>query len=152
MKKLEKIGRMLDGPEMARARLGISAALIACGLLLPSLRAQDLEKVFLDPPASARPRVLWMWMGSNITQEGITRDLDSLKAATLHGSKVLQMESEIGSLDPGKMADFVVLDRNPLEDIRAVRSICQVVRGGKVYPRDELDRYVPECASFAPGW
>ena len=91
MKNLEKIGRMRDGTEMARARLGISAALIACALLLPSLRAQDLEKVFLDPPASARPRVLWMWMGSNITQEGITRDLDSLKAAGFGGATMFSL-------------------------------------------------------------
>jgi imidazolonepropionase-like amidohydrolase len=86
-----------------------------------------------------------------LTRLGMS-SVDSLKAATLHGAKVLEMENEIGSLEPGKMADFVVLDRNPLEDIRGVRSICQVVKGGKVYRRDELDKFVPECKRFAPGW
>lgn len=78
--------------------------------------------------------------------------LDALKAATLNGGRVLQMENEIGSLEAGKFADFVVLNRNPLEDIRAVRSIDQVVRGGKSYRMDEIDRFVPECSRFAPGW
>jgi imidazolonepropionase-like amidohydrolase len=78
--------------------------------------------------------------------------LESLKAATLHGAAVLQMKDEIGSIEAGKFADFVVLDRNPLEDIRGVRSVSQVVKGGRVYHVDELDKYVPQCGSFAPGW
>jgi imidazolonepropionase-like amidohydrolase len=78
--------------------------------------------------------------------------LESLKAATRNGAAVLQMADEIGSLEVGKFADFVVLDRNPLADIRGVRSIHQVVQGGRVYPLDELNKYVPQCGSFAPGW
>ena len=39
------------------------------------------ERIFNDPPESAKPGVLWMWMGSNITREGITKDLEALKEA-----------------------------------------------------------------------
>ncbi len=39
----------------------------------------DAEKVFLSPPSSAKPGVLWMWMGANISKEGITKDLEALK-------------------------------------------------------------------------
>lgn len=78
--------------------------------------------------------------------------LDSLKAATSNGARVLQMENEIGSLEPGKRADLVILDGDPLKDIRAVRSIYQVVKAGKSYRPEDLDRCVPECDQFAPGW
>ena len=57
-----------------------------------------------------------------------------------------------GSLESGKFADFVILDKNPMEDIRAVRSISQVVKAGKSYRRDELDKLVPECERFTPDW
>jgi len=66
-------------------------ALALCALLAPQLRAQDLEKSFLEPPDSARPRVLWMWMGSNISKDGITRDLEALKAAGFGGTTMFSL-------------------------------------------------------------
>ncbi len=39
----------------------------------------DAEKIFLNPPESAKPGVLWMWMGNNLSKEGITKDLEALK-------------------------------------------------------------------------
>ena len=39
----------------------------------------DAEKVFLHPPESSKPGVLWMWMGNNLSNEGITKDLEALK-------------------------------------------------------------------------
>ena len=45
------------------------------------LSKNDPELVFQNPPASASPGVLWMWMGSNISREGITKDLEALKKA-----------------------------------------------------------------------
>lgn len=44
-----------------------------------ALSVTNPEKLFLDPPKSAYPGVLWMWMGSNISKEGITKDLEALK-------------------------------------------------------------------------
>lgn len=41
----------------------------------------DPVKVFLNPPEKAKPGVLWMWMGSNLSKEGITKDLNALKIA-----------------------------------------------------------------------
>ena len=41
----------------------------------------DLESHFTNPPESTKPGVLWMWMGSNISKSGITKDLEALKKA-----------------------------------------------------------------------
>lgn len=44
-----------------------------------SKSTSDPEYYFRNPPESAKPGVLWMWMGSNVTKEGITKDLEALK-------------------------------------------------------------------------
>ena len=41
----------------------------------------DPAIIFLNPPESARQGVLWMWMGSNLSRQGITKDLEALKKA-----------------------------------------------------------------------
>ncbi len=50
-----------------------------------------VEEVFLHPPATARPTAMWMWMGSNITREGITRDLEALHDAGLGGTLMFSL-------------------------------------------------------------
>lgn len=64
--------------------------------------------------------------------------LDVLVASTMGGARAMRLERELGSVEPGKVADLVVLSRNPLEQIRNVRSVRLVVRGGEVFTRDEL--------------
>ncbi len=58
----------------------VSLLLLVSAGVLP-LRGQnsDPAELFAHPPETAKPGVLWMWMGSNITKEGITRDLEALK-------------------------------------------------------------------------
>ncbi len=51
----------------------------------------DLEKAFLAPPPSTRPYVLWMWMGSNITRQGITLDLEAMKEAGIGGATIYSL-------------------------------------------------------------
>jgi imidazolonepropionase-like amidohydrolase len=57
--------------------------------------------------------------------------MNLLRAATMNGAEKLGLESRIGSLVQGKDADFIVLDANPLEDIRNARKIDRVVRRGR---------------------
>src|SRR5882757_1946665 len=47
---------------------------------LKDVTREDIGQLFLHPPESAKPGMLWMWMGSNISREGITKDLEALKA------------------------------------------------------------------------
>ena len=57
-------------------------------------RAGDIESEFLNPPDSARPWVYWMFMDGNLSREGITADLESMKRAGIGG--VIFMETNIG--------------------------------------------------------
>src|SRR5947209_89696 len=53
--------------------------------------ADELERLFLHPPVAARPRVLWMWMGSNVSRQGITRDLEALRDAGFGGATLFSL-------------------------------------------------------------
>jgi len=70
-----------------------------------------------------------LWM----LQQGGMSNHEALRAATLHGAEYLGLENDIGSLAAGKLADLVVLDRNPLENIRHSTSIAYVMTNGRLY-------------------
>ena len=65
-----------------------------CFLLVASIashRADELEARFENPPAAARPQVLWMWMGGNVSSNGITRDLEALRDAGFGGTMIFSL-------------------------------------------------------------
>jgi hypothetical protein len=51
----------------------------------------NLSHVFTAPPDSTRPYVLWMWMGSNVSKEGITLDLEAMKQAGIGGATIFSL-------------------------------------------------------------
>ncbi len=59
--------------------------------------------------------------------------LQALRSATIETSRLLEAEDEIGTLEEGKYADIVAVDRDPTKDIKALRNILLVMKGGKVY-------------------
>ena len=63
----------------------------------------------------------------------------ALEAATINGAWYIGMDEDLGSLEPGKLADFIVLDADPLEDIHNSVLIDEVVKGGVRYDGDTLD-------------
>jgi hypothetical protein len=65
---------------------------VACGRG-PAGRApsDDLAAAFAHPPDSARPWVYWMWMDGNLTREGITADLEAMRAAGLGGVVICEV-------------------------------------------------------------
>jgi hypothetical protein len=73
-------------------RLKYWIPLIVCGFAFNrAARADELEKIFQRPPAAARPQVYWFWMGSNISRNGITRDLEALKAEGFGGTTMCSL-------------------------------------------------------------
>jgi Tol biopolymer transport system component len=62
--------------------------------------------------------------------------LDALRAATLNGARFLGLAHDLGSIEPGKLADLLVLDANPLEDIQNTRKIHAIVKAGVVFDPD----------------
>jgi imidazolonepropionase-like amidohydrolase len=70
-----------------------------------------------------------LWM---LAQGGMS-PLQAIRAATLNGASYLGMDKEIGSLEVGKLADLVIMDANPLEDIRNSEKIKYVMINGRLY-------------------
>jgi imidazolonepropionase-like amidohydrolase len=62
----------------------------------------------------------------------------ALKAATVNASKALKVNGTLGTIEAGKIADLVVIDGDPLADIRTTRNVVTVVRDGRVYDPQEL--------------
>jgi imidazolonepropionase-like amidohydrolase len=65
--------------------------------------------------------------------------LEALRTATLNPAKFLGRENELGTIEKGKIADMVLLDANPLEDIRNTQKIAAVVANGRYFSRANLD-------------
>jgi Tol biopolymer transport system component len=62
-----------------------------------------------------------------------------LRAATLNGARTLGLDGQIGSLEPGKLADLIVLDRDPLAEIRNTNSVRWTMVNGRLYDAHTMD-------------
>jgi len=76
---------------------------------------------------------------------------EALRAATLAPAMFLGIDHESGTVAAGKRADLVLLDADPLRDIRNTRRIDAVVLDGRVFTRAALDRLLADAARNSGG-
>ena len=92
------------------------------------------------------------WETWNLGSGGLTPH-ETLRVVTLYGAEAIGMQQDVGSLEAGKMADLIVLDRNPLENIRNTNSIRYVMKNGELYEGDTLNMVWPEAKTMPrPFW
>ncbi|MEQ8803074.1 MAG: amidohydrolase family protein, partial [Haliea sp.] len=78
--------------------------------------------------------------------------MQALAAATINPATYLGMDQDLGSLEPGKLADLVILDQNPLEDIRHSDRISHIVLNGRVYEAESLTEVHTGERALQPFW
>jgi imidazolonepropionase-like amidohydrolase/Tol biopolymer transport system component len=89
-----------------------------------------------------------LWM----LQQGGMTNLEAIRCATINGARILGLGGEIGSLEQGKLADLIVLDKNPLENIRNTEAIGMVMLNGRLYDARTLNEVGNHPRQRLPLW
>lgn len=79
-------------------------------------------------------------------------NFNALRSATLMGAEMIGLDQDLGSITPGKLADLVVLNSNPLDDIRNSADIQYVMKGGALYEGDTLNQVWPTQKALPDQW
>lgn len=85
-------------------------------------------------------------------QSGGMSNLEALRAATLNGAEAIGRAQDLGSIGAGKLADLVVLDKNPLDKIENTTSVHYVMKNGELLEGDTLNEVWPKQKQAGPYW
>ncbi len=81
-----------------------------------------------------------MW----IMEQGGFTPWEALRSGTLDGAWYVGLDHELGSIEEGKLADLVVIDGNPLEDLRRSEHVAYTMVGGRLYEAATMNQIAPE--------
>ncbi len=104
------------------------------------LPGTDFTVQFLFPGSSLHEELAQL-----VKQVGMTPN-EVIQAATRLSAESLGLDKELGTIEPGKLANIVLLDANPLTDIANAQQILAVVYEGRLYDRQELDKQLDAAA------
>ena len=80
---------------MINSQFSVLSAIALLALSGTHSFADSIEEDFENPPVAVRPYVWWHWMGTNISKEGITKDLESMKASGIGGATIFNLSSAV---------------------------------------------------------
>jgi len=91
------------------------------------------------------------WELWNIASGGM-KPMDALRVGTIFGAEALGLQKHLGSIEAGKLADILVLDANPLDDIKNTNTIRYVMKNGRVYDGNTLAEIWPRQRPMVSQW
>jgi hypothetical protein len=97
------------------------------------------------------PGIGYYWELQALASGGLS-PFEVLHAATLGSAETIGRRRELGSLTPGKLADLIVLDKNPLAAISNTSAIREVMKNGRLYDAGTLEQLWPDRVPAAPRW
>jgi hypothetical protein len=104
---------------------------------VPLLAGTDTPEPYC-PPGTSLHQELELLVESGLSPA------EAIRCATLNNARALGRDAQVGTIEPGKLADLVLLDANPLEQIKNTRAIAKVFRGGLTVDPARILELVPK--------